>query len=170
MYIKSKLNINKSKIIIKKNNTIKKNNIKKNNKQFSSIFGKELYNGKDIIKTNSVLKNKIVLLYYSASWCPPCKKLTPLLIDFYNKYHESKNFEIILISKDKTYYDYMNYYSKMPWLSQPFRKELLINLNYNYTFIPQIVILDKNQNLINSIAQNDFYKDMEGNFFPWYNI
>ena len=156
-------------INIKKKSIDKKLKIDKiNNKSFSSIFGNELYKGNDLLNTDLELKNKIVLLYYSADWCPPCRKLTPLLIEFYNKFHKSKGFEIVLISKDRTYYDYMNYYNKMPWLSLPFGKELLTNLNYNYSFIPQIVILDKNQNLINSVAQNDFYNDLEGNNFPWF--
>ena len=48
---------------------------------------------KEILRQNEIIKsdelrlhdNKIICLYFSASWCAPCKKFTPLLIDFYKE-------------------------------------------------------------------------------------
>ena len=38
-------------------------------------------------------------IYFSASWCPPCKTFTPKLIEFYNKVNENKKvFEIIFVA------------------------------------------------------------------------
>lgn len=37
-------------------------------------------------------------IYFSASWCPPCRKFTPELLRFYAEHRKThKNFEIILV-------------------------------------------------------------------------
>jgi len=72
---------------------------------------------KEALKSN---KSGIVALYFSASWCPPCKRFTPLLIDFYNAAKEAKSgFEIVFISSDRGTEEFEEYYGKMPWLSIP---------------------------------------------------
>ena len=63
----------------------------------------------------------VVGLYFSASWCPPCKSFTPRLKEFYvNKRKEGCSFEIIFISWDKDENGYNEYVSTMPWLAVPF--------------------------------------------------
>ena len=47
----------------------------------------------------SSFKGKYVLLDFWASWCVPCRKGNPHLIELYNKYH-GKGFEIIGVSDD----------------------------------------------------------------------
>jgi len=39
--------------------------------------------------------------YYSAAWCPPCRTLTPKLIEFYRQFKPTHpNFEFVFISHD----------------------------------------------------------------------
>jgi thiol-disulfide isomerase/thioredoxin len=45
-------------------------------------------------------KGKYVLLDFWASWCPPCRKEMPFLVELYNQYKD-KNFEIVGYSLDK---------------------------------------------------------------------
>ncbi len=51
----------------------------------------------------AAIGGKHLLLYFSASWCPPCKMFTPLLAEWYTKKKkEGKvDFEIIFVSSDK---------------------------------------------------------------------
>ncbi|CAJ1030788.1 Redoxin/Thioredoxin/AhpC/TSA family/F plasmid transfer operon protein/Thioredoxin-like, putative [Leishmania shawi] len=62
----------------------------------------------------SSLSGKTVFFYFSASWCPPCRGFTPLLVEFYEKYHDSKNFEVVLVTWDEEEEGFNGYYAKMP--------------------------------------------------------
>ena len=65
----------------------------------------------------AVLEGKFVGLYFSASWCGPCRAFTPSLIKF-REAHKN-DFEVILVGADgspKAQANYMKKY-KMPWLA-----------------------------------------------------
>ena len=49
------------------------------------------------MKFLNMAKDKYVGLYFSASWCGPCRSFTPKLIDFKNKHAD--NFEVVLIDR-----------------------------------------------------------------------
>ena len=47
------------------------------------------------------LAGKIVALYFSASWCPPCKLFTPVLKAAYEAANKAgKRFEVVWVSSD----------------------------------------------------------------------
>lgn len=48
----------------------------------------------------SSLRGKYVLVDFWASWCPDCRKASPLLVDVYNRYKD-KNFTILGVSIDE---------------------------------------------------------------------
>jgi len=56
-----------------------------------------LINESTIVNTNEYLSNtKIICLYFSASYCPPCVKFTPILANVYNELKKlNKDIEII---------------------------------------------------------------------------
>uniref|UniRef100_A0A1I7Y2N3 Thioredoxin domain-containing protein n=1 Tax=Steinernema glaseri TaxID=37863 RepID=A0A1I7Y2N3_9BILA len=57
------------------------------------------------------LKGKIVGLYFSAGWCPPCRQFSPKLKRFYDKVKAAgKNFEVIFVSRDREAEDLVEYY------------------------------------------------------------
>lgn len=62
----------------------------------------------NMIKLSDVLsKNKYVLLDFWASWCGPCMREVPFLLEDYAKYHD-KGFEIYGVSLDK---------AREPWVA-----------------------------------------------------
>ena len=52
------------------------------------------YNGKVSKLSDYVGKGKYVLVDFWASWCPPCRREIPTLIDVYNKY-QGKKFTVL---------------------------------------------------------------------------
>lgn len=102
--------------------------VDENNKEIfsmESLIGSTLLKdvkGKDSpVPFQEALKSNtsgIVALYFSASWCPPCQRFTPILIDFYNTAKAAKSgFEIVFVSSDRSSDEFDAYFAKMPWLS-----------------------------------------------------
>ncbi|TYZ64565.1 hypothetical protein PybrP1_008632 [[Pythium] brassicae (nom. inval.)] len=70
---------------------------------------------------------KIIGLYFSGSYCPPCRKFTPVLELVYDEVKERgvEDFEIVFVSSDRTEEKFVEYYADMPWLALPYEKRLL---------------------------------------------
>lgn len=92
------------------------------------------------------LKGKIGL-YFSASWCGPCQRFTPILAEVYNELSRQGDFEVIFVSGDEDDEAFKGYFSKMPWLAVPFSdsetRDKLDEL-FKVMGIPHLVILDEN--------------------------
>ncbi|KAK4842012.1 hypothetical protein QYF36_014231 [Acer negundo] len=103
-------------------------------------------NNGDQVKINS-LKGKKIGLYFSASWCGPCRRFTPTLVEVYNELSPTSDFEVIFVSRDKDDTSFNEYFSKMPWLAIPFSdSETRDHLNalFKVRGIPNLVLLDDN--------------------------
>lgn len=74
----------------------------------------------------SSFQDKIVGLYFSAHWCPPCRQFTPILKDFHAELKESDaDFEIIFVSFDRSESDLKKYLEEShgDWYHLPFGSE-----------------------------------------------
>ncbi|CAN6312410.1 unnamed protein product [Urochloa humidicola] len=107
---------------------------------------------RDFLVRNSGEKVKIssieastVALYFSASWCPPCRKFTPKLVQIYEEQAtQDKSLEVVFISRDRDEESFDAYFAKMPWLAVPFPDsqclQRLMN-RYKVNGIPNLIIL-----------------------------
>ncbi|XP_032230951.2 probable nucleoredoxin 1 [Nematostella vectensis] len=96
----------------------------------SFFQGKKLLNQKgELVDAGEAVKGKVIAVYFSAHWCPPCRQFTPILKDFYEELGgEEGDLVIIFVSSDKdeaTMKDYFNNHHG-DYLAVPFRdKETL---------------------------------------------
>uniref|UniRef100_A0A0D9VV44 protein-disulfide reductase n=1 Tax=Leersia perrieri TaxID=77586 RepID=A0A0D9VV44_9ORYZ len=104
-----------------------------------------LRNSGDQVKISSIEAGTIAI-YFSASWCPPCRQFTPKLIEAYNELvSQGKSFEVVFVSSDKDIESFNAYFAKMPWLAVPFLdSERIANLKKRFKVrgIPHLVILN----------------------------
>ena len=60
-------------------------------------------------EADAVLADKeLVMYYFSAHWCPPCRQFTPMLKDFYDEVSD-ENLEIVFVSSDRSDDDMKSY-------------------------------------------------------------
>jgi nucleoredoxin len=86
-------------------------------------------------------------VYFSAHWCPPCRKFTPQLVAYYNQIAlDHPEFEIIFVSADKSAEDMATYMreSGMPWPAIEYGKLANVPALQKYAGrgIPDLVIVD----------------------------
>lgn len=87
------------------------------------------------VKAEDYLEDKIVALYFSAMWCPPCRMFTPKLKVFYDELKSAeKKFEIIFVSRDKKEEYLLEYYNDHhgPWTYLQFGDPLVDKLIEKY--------------------------------------
>ena len=100
--------------------------------------------------SSDLVGGKYVGLYFSASWCGPCRSFTPELIQFRNQHQEQ--FEVILVGGDGTPKDQAKYVKKykMPWLSMVNQSEAAkeASKSLEVQYIPYLVILDPAGNVV----------------------
>merc|ERR550537_1817297 len=79
---------------------------------------------KDLLSSVPGLDGKTVALYFSAHWCPPCRRFTPQLVDVYNKlkaeHAAPESFEFVFVSSDRDASSFAEYFAEMPWKALPF--------------------------------------------------
>ena len=111
---------------------------------FANLSSKELIqpNSLSTIHIHKAFVNKVVLLYASAHWCPPCRQFTPQLARFYAQYSDS--IEIVFLSCDHDESDFTKYFNTMPWKAipydEPIREELMQKIQVSG--IPRLVVLN----------------------------
>lgn len=115
------------------------------------------------------LEGKLVALYFSAQWCPPCRAFTPGLVEFRNKHAEE--FQVVFISSDRTEADMKKYMAdyKMNFLAVPHDSPARATLGRHFGVrgIPTLIILDDQGNVISRDGRGDLTRDRDGALATW---
>jgi nucleoredoxin len=94
------------------------------------------------------LKGKIVGLYFSAHWCPPCRAFTPVAAGVYQQLRNSgKDFEMVYISSDRNEHQFTEYFAEHPWLAVPFADKATKGAladRFGVSGIPCLILFDTN--------------------------
>lgn len=119
------------------------------------IFGKDTL-GRDI--KLSVLKGKIVLLDFWASYCSRCRQENPQFRDVYNKYR-NRGFEMLSLSLDHERNAWINAidHDKMNWIqASELRGGASASAGvYDVTEIPRNFLIDRNGKIVDKDLRPD---------------
>jgi len=118
----------------------------------TKLLGNSLQNAKgNAVATADVAAGKVVAVYFSAHWCPPCRAFTPQLATFYSQMRAAgKPFEVIFMSSDQDEASYREYLSEMPWHALPFGSPLIqqASQSYGVNGIPRLIVLGPDGKLL----------------------
>ncbi|KAI6170544.1 Thioredoxin [Aphelenchoides bicaudatus] len=118
-----------------------------------------LSNGQKV-KAEEHLKGKLVALYFSAVWCPPCRAFTPKLKAFYEKLEASgKDFEVIFVSRDRSEDQLVDYYKNHHgnWAYLPFGSPKIDELlkKYEIATIPSLKVIKADGEVVVQDARSE---------------
>ncbi len=125
------------------------------------IFTGESLNGSDLTSTDVIRGKKLILIDFWASWCGPCRQVTPQVKYLYQKYKD-KGFDIITISEDKNKNDWKTGVQQdgMVW-HHIFDDDMRIAYMFNVLSIPHMVLLDEQGRIIkDKISMNQLEQEL----------
>jgi nucleoredoxin len=112
----------------------------------------------------SSLKGKVVGIYFSAHWCPPCRGFTPELVKQYEAIKAAgKDFEMVFVSSDKSDEGFKEYFGEMPWLALPYADRAAKNALskcFGVSGIPSLVLLDTDFSVITKKGRGAVMRDI----------
>lgn len=117
---------------------------------------------------DALSKKKGFLLYFSASWCGPCKRFTPELKSIYENALQDQG-EVIFVSKDKDESSFNEYLGKMPWKAVPFNSSNTKSLieHFEINSIPALLSFDNEGNLLSREGRTLATNDPQAKKYPW---
>lgn len=126
----------------------------RNDSVFAGLFDKSLVSlkGKEV-KTHKMTTNPdYYAFYFSASWCGPCHKFTPKIVEMYENSEGLAGLcEVVLVSSDrdkKSMEKYMKH-ANMPWPALAFAASRTRDVRkYAGPGIPCLVLVDKQGKVI----------------------
>jgi nucleoredoxin len=135
----------------------------------NDLIPAKLHNAKGEEVSRDKLKGKIVGIYFSAHWCPPCRGFTPSLVKFRDA--NQKEFEVVFVSSDrnaKAHKDYMNEY-KMQWVTVEHNSAAANKLKKKFKVrgIPSLVIVGPDGKTITTDGRGAVSRNPKGAVTSW---
>lgn len=100
----------------------------------------------------ATLDGKILCLYFSAHWCPPCRAFTPELAAFYTAATEAGTpLDIVFVSSDRDEASAKEYFAGMPWKMLAYadrETKASLSTRFDVCGIPTLVVLDEKGQLL----------------------
>jgi nucleoredoxin len=103
---------------------------------------------------------RFIALYYSASWCGPCRQFTPELVKAYRELKAKyPDFEVVFVSSDNSAGEMADYMKKdaMPWLAVDYAKRNGKIMSYSGPGIPCLVLVDEKGKVLSDSFEGDNY-------------
>jgi len=124
-----------------------------------ALLGPTLLSKSGPVPVAQGLQPDLILLYFSASWCGPCRAFTPRLQMFYETVNDmEKQVEVIFVSRDRNQGEFDGYYEEMPWLAVPLAEQDRINelrAVCQVAGIPKLVLMRKDGTLASEACRMD---------------
>jgi len=117
------------------------------------------------------LNDKVLGLYFSAHWCPPCRACTSSLASSYTKDLKAKGLEVVFLSSDTDAFAFKEYLAQMPWLALEYDDRKLkrqLSEHFKVEGIPSFIIIDKDGSTITMNGRGAVSADPTGDQFPWH--
>ncbi len=141
----------------------------KNKASGNPLFPATILNNEGKEVDASVLGNKIVGIYFSAKWCPPCRGFTPTLVEFRDQ--NSKDFEVVFVSSDRSQEDQLKYMKEygMKWYTLPHRSDAANALaeKFQVRGIPSLVIVDAKGKTVSKNGRSEVSQNPKGALAGW---
>ena len=134
-------------------------------------FGNSFIGKAGNLDGSHLASRKLVALYFSAHWCPPCRGFTPVLAEWYNKVQAAHPgvLEVIFASFDQDAAQFEEYFHEMPWIAFPFKDERIEPLGeaLDVSGIPALLVFDSKGTLISSDGRSELSSLKEGAVAHW---
>eukprot|EP01117_Protostelium_nocturnum_P012245 TRINITY_DN4501_c1_g1_i2.p1 TRINITY_DN4501_c1_g1~~TRINITY_DN4501_c1_g1_i2.p1 ORF type:complete len:173 (-),score=48.50 TRINITY_DN4501_c1_g1_i2:36-554(-) len=136
-------------------------------KGIKGLFPGGLWDDNGMEVSSDLLKGKMLGLYFSASWCPPCRAFSPVLADFQKK--NEKDFQVVFVSFDKSEQEMREYMRGKPWPAASFQSNDRQALAYafNANMLPTLVVLDGEGNFVTDWGRSAVSKNPQGCIEEW---
>ena len=102
---------------------------------------------------DSVLADKeLILFYFSAQWCPPCRHFTPMLKEFFEKLPDTAGVQIVFVSADPSSAHMLSFMKEShgEWFATQHNSSVANGLKskFGISGIPTLVVVKKDGTLI----------------------
>ena len=116
---------------------------------------------------------KVVALYFSAHWCPPCRQFTPLLKSAYDEYKQSSSSKVsvVFVSGDRSESDMQSYmreaHGNWPGLLPGSALQQSLNATLQVRGIPALIVVDINGEVLSREGRQEVMSMRSQAFKTW---